>query len=453
MFKEYRVDGKISDTERKRYTILEKRFMDKYSNELTVLSNGKRKELLLKFLLMEDESMGDKEVSVISDYILGYGVLNPLINDDEIEEILVNGHEKPVFIMHRKLGKCRTNIKLYNEELKSLIKKIKLLSGETKDNPIIDAMLPPLMRINIALPPASFGRPVISMKKFLQSQPSIAALIMNGTIPLNVATFLWMCVDDYGVESRNILITGGTSSGKTTLLNALLAFCRESERVVSIEDTLELDLSYLEDWVRMKTTENIDMDELIKNSLRQNPDRIIVGEVRGKEAYSLAAAMNVGRKGIGTIHGNTSRETILRMKSPPMNVPLDMLSIIDLIVVLRRYREGKKITRKVIEISEVGNILHDVIQLGEIYKYDPDTKKTKFTHFPVTIMDKMTASTGLREKEILNEFSDRMEVLGYCIHKGITEQMDFVDVIRSYYDNKDKVMRKIRKEILIRKNK
>ncbi|MCK4491646.1 MAG: CpaF family protein, partial [Candidatus Altiarchaeales archaeon] len=379
-------------------------------------------------------------------YILGYGILNPLLDDDDVEEILIDGYDKPVFILHRKIGKCRTNIGFSKEELEGFIRKVKLFSGETKDKVIIDAMLPPATRVNIAFPPASFGKPNISIKKFLQSQPSIAALIKNGTIPLNAATFLWMCVDDWGVESSNILITGGTSSGKTTLLNALLAFCRESERIVSLEDTLELDLSYLDDWVRMKTTEEIDLDCLIKNSLRQNPDRIIVGEVRGKEAYSLVAAMNVGRKGIGTVHGNTARETLLRMKSPPMNVPVDMLDVIDLIVVMRRYREGNKTIRKVIGIHEVGNVVGDILQLGEVYKYDAETKKTQFSHFPVTIMEKIADDTGLTEKEILKEFSDRMDVLKYLVATDVTSQPDFVDVIRSYYDDKHRVLKKIHKQ-------
>jgi len=446
MFNEYNVKEIVfTEEEKLKFSTLEDRFIKKFSNILPTLTPDERRDMVIRFILSEDINMSNDEVSRAADYISNYGILQPLFEDDDIEEILISDTQKPVFVIHRKLGKCKTNIEFrYKESIFKLIEKIKIFSGEMTDKPIINATLPEGIRVNITLPPISFRRPAITIRKFLEKQPTIIDLIKNGTITSEASAFLWLCVDGFGVASRNIIISGGIGSGKTTLLNALLMFSREPERIVSIEDTFELNLEYMDDWIRMKTTEDIEMEDLIKNSLRQRADRIVVGEVRGREAYSLAAAMNLGHNCMGTIHGNTAKETILRMRSPPMNVPVDMINVVHLIVVLKRFMEGSKTIRRVIEIREVGHIIGDVVQLGNIYEYDNEEKILKFRNFPATIISSIAMISGVSEKNILNEIRIRENILDFMVKNNINEQSEFVQFIRKYYEDKNYVLKRIK---------
>ncbi len=195
-------------------------------------------------------------------------------------------------------------------------------------------------RLNATIPPASPYGPTLTIRKFLKNPLTIISLIKNRTINPRVAAFLWMCVDGLDYKPANLIVSGGTGSGKTTFLNALAVFIREGTRLVTIEDTTELQLMH-EHIVRLETippgrdgTMEISMDTLLKNSLRMRPDRIIVGEVRGSEAVTMFTAMNTGHDGcMGTLHANTAKETATRLMSPPMNVAPIMLTALDLLVV------------------------------------------------------------------------------------------------------------------------
>jgi len=238
--------------------------------------------------------------------MIGYGRLDPLVRDDNLEEIMVIGTNKPVYVWHRRFNMCKTNIVFQDEkEILNIIERIAREVGRRIDqqSPLLDARLPDGSRVNATIPPISLDGPTITIRKFKKDPLTIIDLIKYGTLNTDVAALLWIFVDGLGVKPANILVAGGTGSGKTTTLNSLAMFIPPSERVISIEDTAELQLP-IEHWVRLETRPpnvegkgEITMDDLVKNTLRMRPDRIIVGEVRGPEARTMFTAMNTGHDG------------------------------------------------------------------------------------------------------------------------------------------------------------
>lgn len=238
--------------------------------------------------------------------MVGYGLIDPLIKDDKLEEIMVIGPNKPVYVFHREYEMMKSNIEFYSEkEVQDLINRIARQVGRRVDmsSPLLDARLPDGSRVNATMPPASVSGSSLTIRKFREDPYSIVDLINMGTVNTEVAAFLWLAVEGLGVKPANILISGGTGSGKTTTLNVLAAFIPANERIVSIEDTAELNLP-MKHWIRLEArppglegTGELTLDILTKNSLRMRPDRVIVGEVRHAEAFTLFTAMNTGHDG------------------------------------------------------------------------------------------------------------------------------------------------------------
>lgn len=314
--------------------------------------------------------------------MVGYGLIDPLVNDDKIEEIMVIGPKKPVYIFHRQYEMMTTNIEFYSDqEIIDLVNRIARLVGRRVDisSPMLDARLADGSRVNATVEPASVDGSTLTIRKFRKDPFSIVDLITTNTIDTQAGAFLWLCVEGMGINPANMLISGGTGSGKTSTLNALAAFIPPYERIISIEDTAELNLP-LKHWIRLEGKPpgiegkgEITLDILTKNSLRMRPDRIIVGEIRHAEAFTLFTAMNTGHRGcLGTIHANSPRETVVRVISPPMNVPEVMLSGLDFVLIEHRLHDKKKGTiRRITEIAEVAGTLEGKTKTLTIFQYDP----------------------------------------------------------------------------------
>ena len=219
----------------------------------------------------------------------GYDILGSLLDDDNLEEVMVNGINVPAFVVHRTHGMCISNIGFEDEKsINSVIHKIAKNVGRVVNErfPLLDARLPDGSRVNVAIPPAAPRGPFITIRKFRQRIFSVTELIKLGTIDVGLAAFLWVCVEGLGIRPINLIISGGAGSGKTTTLNAIAAFIPQHERVATVEDTLELNFKFLEDWVPLEAApsvvhkeSSITMDMLVRNTLRMRPDRVIVGEV------------------------------------------------------------------------------------------------------------------------------------------------------------------------------
>ncbi|MFA4907944.1 MAG: ATPase, T2SS/T4P/T4SS family, partial [archaeon] len=227
----------------------------------------------------------------VLDKSIGFGPLSEMMRDPTLEEIMINSEDK-VFVFHKDFGMCKANTAFSNrEEFLDLISRIANTVGRKFDsyNTFLDARLPDGSRANATYPTITPVSPTLTIRKFSQIPLSIIDLISNRTMNSELAAFLWAMVEGMRIEPMNLIVAGGTGCGKTTTLNALSTFIRANERIITIEDTLELDLGSRENWVQMesrpKTRDEIDvtMDDLLKNSLRMRPDRIIVGEVRGPE--------------------------------------------------------------------------------------------------------------------------------------------------------------------------
>ncbi len=317
----------------------------------------------------------------ICNELLGLGPLEPLLKDDSISEIMING-PKDIFIEQK--GKLRlTDIKFYDDvHLMSIIERILTPLGRRVDesSPLVDARLADGSRVNIIIPPLSVG-PVVTIRKFSKTALGVNDLVKFGTLSENMATFLEACVR----ARLNILVSGGTGSGKTTTLNALSSFIPATDRIITIEDAAELKLQQkhvvtLEARpANLEGTGAITIRDLVRNALRMRPDRIIVGEVRSGEALDMLQAMNTGHDGsLTTAHANTPRDVLSRLETmvlmagmelPVKAVRTQVSSAIDLILQQSRIRDG---SRKITHITEVQGMEGDTIILQDLFRYVQD---------------------------------------------------------------------------------
>jgi flagellar protein FlaI len=374
----------------------------------------------------------------------GYGRINDLLKDDDLEEIMVINDKNPVYVYHRQKGMMITNITLQDNEIRQIIEKIanQVQRKIDKQTPLLDARLPDGSRINATIPPITPDGATLTIRKFKKTPITIFDLINTNTISSHLAAFLWMIIEGMNTYSSNIIIAGGTGSGKTTTLNCICSFIPTYERVITIEDTMELQIKH-QHIIRCETRppniENqgeITMDMLLKNSLRQRPDKIIVGEVRSKEANTLFGALNTGHSGMGTLHANISHETITRLNNPPMNVPKIMINSLDFIIMQKRlYNNMKGSIRRVTEVVEVTGMELDNLQLNKIYEYDPNTDKIEFKAISCNVLNKIALMNGLTYKDILSEIDRREEYLIEKVKKNNEHHIDNVEkLIDDYYN-------------------
>ena len=385
--------------------------------------------------------------------IIGYGKIDSLIQDDELEEIMIIGINKPVYVYHRKHGMMKTNIRYDDEqELTDLIDSMarQINRRIDKESPILDGRLRDGSRINATIPPVSADGPSLTIRKFKKDPLTIIDLINSKTLSLELAAFLWLCFDGLGVRSANAIISGGTSSGKTTTLNALASFINPKERIITIEDTLELQIPH-EHVIRMETrpsnVENkgeLTMNDLVKNSLRQRPDRIIVGEVRAEEAITLFTALNTGHSGFGTLHSNSARETITRLTTNPMSVPKIMIQAIDFIIMQKRiYTPSGVSYRRISEVAEVVGSEEGVIQLNKIFEWNPETDSIENVSISSKTLTQIANLSGKSLYEINKEIENRELLLKHMVNQNIHRENDVNTILEMYYANPQKVLNRI----------
>ena len=385
--------------------------------------------------------------------INGYGEIDPLIQDDELEEIMIIGTGKPIFVYHRKYGMMKTNIQFKDEqEIRDLIDIIarQINRRIDQESPILDGRLMDGSRINATIPPVSADGPSLTIRKFKRDPLTIIDLINSKTMSIELAASFWLCIDGLGVKSANAIISGGTSSGKTTTLNALSAFINPKERIITIEDTLELQIPH-EHVIRMETRpaniENrgeLTMNDLVKNSLRQRPDRIIGGEVRADEAITLFTALNTGHSGFGTLHSNDARETITRLTNPPMSVPEIMIQAIDFIIMQNRiYTPSGVSFRRISEVAEVVGMEEGTVQLNKIFQWNPERDLIENVGITSHTLAQIANLSGYGINDLYNEIDNRKLVLRHMINHNIRSVNEVNGVLEQYYKNPQKVLNRI----------
>ena len=318
--------------------------------------------------------------NLIENEVNGYGPITELLDDKNVTEIMINSPNEVYIEVDGILSRDKTISFINNEHIIRTIQRIIQPLGRTIDsaNPMVDSRLPDGSRINAIIPPLSVKGPVVTIRKFKDDIDNIDSLIGNGALTTYMARFLDACVD----ARLNILVCGGTGSGKTTLLNVLSSLIDNNERIITIEDAVELRLK--QDHVISLETKSVSYDkagevtirDLVRNSLRMRPDRIIVGEVRGKEAFDMLQAMNTGHDGsLTTLHANGCRDALDRLETMilmgEIELPVKAVrgyieSAIDLVVSVERLSDGK---RKVTSISEIVGFDGERIELKEIFSF------------------------------------------------------------------------------------
>jgi len=337
-------------------------------------------QIYMRTGLQLPEEVREKLFREVLDELTGYGPIQPLLDDPDVTEVMVNG-PKMVFV-ERKGKVTRTEVCFENNEhVLRVIDRIVLPLGRRvdPDHPTVDARLPDGSRVNAVVPPVAIDGPSITIRKFSKERLKVQDLIRFGSLTEMMAEFLKACV----VARLNIVISGGTGSGKTTLLNLMSSFIPDDERIVTIEDAAELQLQQ-EHVVRLETkTPNPDgsggcsIRDLVRNSLRMRPERIVIGECRGGESLDMLQAMNTGHDGsLTTLHANTPRDAISRLETMCMMSGVDLpvkvireqiASAVDLIVQQTRLRDG---SRKVTQVTELAGMEGETVVLTDIFKFE-----------------------------------------------------------------------------------
>ena len=399
-----------------------------------------RWELLKEFLKkkLPDTPNKDFLIRKIAGLAFGYDELGLFVDDDNLEEIMINGVNTPVYVFHRKFGMCKTNLTFGSpESIRKIIFNICFMNGRDSNLSILDIAAIDGCRINITADPLPSKGSTITIRKQRRKTFTIIELIKASTLSVDLAAFLWLAVDGLKLTPANMIIAGSIGSGKTTTLNAMCIFIPANERVVTIEDTLELNLDNIENKIQLEANEDYNMDSLLRDTLRMRPDRIIVGEIRGNEAITLFNAMNIGRIGMGTLHSASAHEVTTRLESSPMNVPASVIGSLDLIVVQNKFVHKGKVVRRVTEVVEVTGSIKDTILMEKIYVWDPKAddvirSSEQGLETPIILLDKLASSTKMSKSQIILELKKRRSILGYMVRSGIEEQEQVEDFMKRF---------------------
>ena len=351
----------------------------------------------------------EQRVSIVQQVyssIRGFGLLDSIISDDTITEVMINGPDNVFIEQNGRLFKMDKHFES-QRKLEDVIQRIVGLAGRevNQANPICDTRLPDGSRVNVVLPPIALCGPTLTIRKFSKTPMTIEKLIQYGSITQEIADKLEILVR----AKYNIFISGGTGSGKTTFLNALSNYIPKDERVITIEDSAELQITGVDNLVSLETRNantsgagQITIRDLIKSSLRMRPERIIVGEVRGGEALDMLQAMNTGHDGsLSTGHANSTQDMLSRLETMVLQgaegLPLEAIkqqiaSAVDSIIHLSRLRDK---SRKTMEITEVVGVENGQIILNPLYKFEEDENST---------LEKVSGSLKRTENKMVNDF-------------------------------------------------
>jgi flagellar protein FlaI len=382
---------------------------------------------------------------------LSYGIIEELLADPQVEDIMIN-YLSPIYIHKTSGGLIKTEKKFASrEEIDLFIKKLIIFSGRKTVNKINNVELAEIRgRVNIVYSP--FG-PQITITRAKEKPLSIIDLVENQTLNAELAAQFWLYIEGLGVKPANLIISGGPSSGKSTLLNALFSFLPENDRVIVVEDTLELNTDVEENCSRLESDEETTLADLVKNSLRMRPDRIIVGEVRGREAQDLMTAMNIGKYCMGTLHASTARETIMRLQNEPMNVPHVLINLVDVFVIMRRYNINSKIRRIIGELSETAGMEQKTVLLSSLWSYDLVNCKYRESAVSSIYRDRLAQMSGKSPKDIMDELKVRQYLIKAMLEKGIKDFQAVTDFCRRYINDPGSIYKELglsREDILLK---
>ncbi|MFP4402350.1 MAG: type II/IV secretion system ATPase subunit [Candidatus Nanoarchaeia archaeon] len=409
----------------------------------------KIKELLHYYLPNITFDERSKILTIILQTSFDLGYVDILINDPNIEEITVNGSQSDVMIYHRKYGWLHTNLNFNDDsEIRNISSRIAMENKKffSNLNPLLDAHLIGGHRVNATLSPISTKGTTLTIRRFSDTPWTVCDLIRSGTsTPIGLA-LIWLAIEN----EFSIIVVGGTGSGKTSFLNAISGFIPASQRIISVEDTREIRLPEYAHWVPMESRSanqegrgQISMLDLIVNSLRMRPDRIIIGEIRKKEeAEVLFEAMRTGHSVYGTFHANTAEEAMIRLTSSPIEIPKISLNSLGLIVVQHRDRKsGRRITLQIAEMDDEGNS-------RVIFQFNHKTNQLEMKQKPVYLLKRLDEFQGIDSQEFLEEMKHRAWVLNALTELGAKNITQVGKYVNKYQTQKELLLKKINSVLL-----
>ncbi|MBS3778643.1 MAG: type II/IV secretion system ATPase subunit [Candidatus Thermoplasmatota archaeon] len=390
---------------------------------------------------------------------LGYGKIDIVMKDEGIEDISCDGPDTPIFIYHKKYDEITSNIYFDSPaELDSFVIRLAQICGKQISifSPIVDGKLPDGSRLQSTLAKTVTRGSTFTIRRFRENPLTPVDLINFKSLSLDMAAYFWMAIEN----GASVLFCGGTASGKTTALNALSLFIPPSHKIISIEDTREISLPH-KNWIAgttrkgfsssedTKTGKDIDMFDLIRAALRQRPKVVMVGEVRGKEAYSLFQAMATGHTSYSTVHASTIHTLIQRLENPPISLPRALLTSLDIIVFQNAIDINKKTVRRMTSVTEVIKLDPDTNQLifmepfSWVSKTDDRFERTGGSK----IMNSIRLQSDWDEEELDQELDRRKTVLKWMIKNNLRDYRDVGRIVAEYERHPDKLIKKASEEL------
>jgi len=450
----------LSMEEKKIFEFLKETLIKTMNVELTEFSDDEAKEYLRKNV---DRILGDYSIAlndaskekvmyyIIRDF-LGYGRIDVLMHDSMIEDISCDAPHVPIYIYHRNYESLKTNISFGSEmELDSFVIQLAQKCGRhiSIARPLMDATMPDGSRIQACL-----AREVSSMgsnftiRRFREEPLTPSHLVEFNTISAEIAAYFWLAIEN----GASAVLAGGTASGKTTSLNALCLFIPPQMKVISIEDTREINLPH-PNWIASITREGtvesgegskVGMFDLLKAALRQRPEYILVGEIRGQEAVVLFQAMATGHTVYSTMHADSIFSVVHRLEGDPINIPRIQLQALNIVAIQAMMRIGRKRVRRIKKIVEIVGIdpTTDDILTNEVFSWNP--RKDSFDYYGKGhVLDNVAEQRNWTDKELSEEFDRRKEVIRWMVEKGIKNYVDVGEIIAAYYKNPEAIMKKV----------
>jgi len=455
------VEPTLTEEEKKALEELKKRLLDELKVSLESFESREKAEehlkkeierVVKKYRMKLSKETLDKMFYYISRDFIGYGKIEPLMIDPLIEDISCDGPGIPIFVWHRDYESIPTTVKFETEEeLSSFIIRLAYKAGKhiSIANPIVEARLPDGSRAVLTLGTEVTRRgSTFTIRKFRREPFTIVDLIRLNTLSTEMAAYFWYIIEN----KRSVIVAGGIATGKTTLLNCLSMFIRPEYKIVTVEETPELNLPH-ENWIASITRAGygpegrgaITLFDLVKAALRQRPDYIIVGEVRGEEAYVLFQAMATGHLGFCTIHAETIDRIFKRLESKPMNIPKVFFEALDVITLqIRTELRGRPVRRTKVVAEVTGLDLKTLNpKILEVFRWDPATDTFAYLGRSYQL-EEIAAERGITMDEVERELERRKLVLDWMVRKNLRDYKTVASIIREYYADPRRVLMKAR---------
>lgn len=380
-----------------------------------------------------------------------FGKIDPLMHDDTIEDVSGNGHDTPIFLYHKKHQNIATNIVFAERAMDSFIIRLAQKSGKhiSVAEPMVDATMPDGSRIQMTLgTTVTTHGSTFTIRKFSDVPITPIDLINWGTFSAESMAYLWLCIEN----NKSLIYAGGTASGKTSSLNAVSLFIPQKAKVITLEDTRELKLPHI-NWIPGVTRDSftadergsVDMYDLLKAALRQRPEYLLVGEVRGKEALTLFQAMSTGHTTFSTMHADSVASAIHRLENPPISVPRTMIQALDIMSIqAQTYSHGKRVRRnlKLIEIIDIDPNTRN-IRTNDIFEWDSATDSFHRTGESKALAD-IQMRRGWTYSQVKQELMYRQKVLEYLVDNNVSDFGEISGIINAYQLTPEKVLKKLK---------